>query len=87
MKPHSRTSTPFAYEGPKSKNPLAFKHYDAAKMVDGKTMKEHLRFAVVYWHTFRGNGTDPFGSGTMIRPWDDGSSSRGQRPEPGAGGV
>jgi xylose isomerase len=63
------------YEGPDSRNPLAFKHYDAAEMVDGKTMKEHLRFGVAYWHTFRGTGSDPFGAGTMVRPWDDGSDS------------
>ena len=63
------------YEGPSAKNPLAFKHYHAAEVVEGKTMAEHLRFAVVYWHTFRGTGSDPFGAGTMQRPWDDGSQS------------
>jgi xylose isomerase len=63
------------YEGPKSKNPLAFKHYNPAELVEGKTMREHLRFSVVYWHTFRGTGSDPFGVGTAIRPWDDGSNS------------
>ena len=63
------------YEGPKSKNPLAFKHYNADEIVAGKSMREHLRFAVVYWHTFRGTGSDPFGAGTMIRPWDDGTQS------------
>ena len=64
-----------AYEGPASKNPLAFKHYNPEEMVEGKTMRDHLRFAVVYWHTFRGTGSDPFGAGTMQRPWDDGSNS------------
>ena len=64
-----------AYEGPKSKNPLAFKHYNPDEIVEDKTMKDHLRFAVVYWHTFRGTGSDPFGAGTMQRPWDDGSNS------------
>ena len=64
-----------AYEGPHSKNPLAFKHYNAGEIVAGKTMREHLRFAVAYWHTFRGTGSDPFGVGTMQRPWDDGSNS------------
>ncbi|MEI8288424.1 MAG: xylose isomerase [Verrucomicrobiota bacterium] len=64
-----------AYEGAKSKNPLAFKHYNADEIVAGKTMRDHLRFAVVYWHTFRGTGSDPFGAGTMQRPWDDGSAS------------
>ncbi len=63
------------FEGPKSKNPLAFKHYNASEVVAGKTMRDHLRFAVVYWHTFRGTGSDPFGAGTMQRPWDDGSNS------------
>lgn len=63
------------YEGPKSKNPLAFKHYNANAVVAGKTMRKHLRFAVAYWHTFRGTGSDPFGAGTMQRPWDDGSNS------------
>ncbi len=63
------------YEGPSSKNPLAFKHYDGTELVEGKTMKDHLRFSVVYWHTFRGTGSDPFGAGTMLRPWDDGSAS------------
>jgi len=64
-----------AYEGASSKNPLAFKHYNADEIVAGKTMRDHLRFAVVYWHTFRGTGSDPFGAGTMQRPWDDGTSS------------
>jgi len=67
--------TKIKYEGPKSKNPLAFKHYNASQKVDGKTMHDHLRFSVVYWHTFRGVGSDPFGVGTAIRPWDDGSNS------------
>jgi xylose isomerase len=63
------------YEGPKSKNPLAFKHYNPAELVEGKAMRDHLRFSVVYWHTFRGTGADPFGVGTALRPWDDGSNS------------
>ena len=69
--------TAIAYEGPKSKNPLAFKHYNADEIVAGKPMREHLRFAVAYWHTFRANGSDPFGAGTMQRPWDDGSNTVG----------
>jgi xylose isomerase len=64
-----------AYEGPKSKNPLAFKHYNPEELVEGQSMKDLLRFSVAYWHTFRGTGTDPFGSATLSRPWDDGSSS------------
>jgi len=59
-----------AYEGPESKNPLAFKHYNPSEVVMGKTMEEHLRFAVAYWHTFKGDGSDPFGDRNMIRPWD-----------------
>lgn len=64
-----------SFEGPKSKNPMAFKHYNPSEIVEGRTMKEHLRFSVVYWHTFRGTMSDPFGAGTAIRPWDDGSNS------------
>ncbi len=59
------------YEGPESKNPLAFKYYDADKKVAGKTMREHMRFAVCYWHTFKGAGGDPFGPGTKVFPWMD----------------
>ncbi len=58
------------YEGPQSKNPLAFKWYDANKVVGGKTMKEYLRFAIAYWHTLCGAGGDPFGPGTKSFPWD-----------------
>ncbi len=61
------------FEGPESKNPLAFKWYDENKVVAGKSMKEHLRFAVAYWHTFCGTGEDPFGPGTQIFPWDGAS--------------
>ena len=63
------------FGGPKSRNPLEFKHYNPDEVVDGKTMKEHLRFSVVYWHTFCNALSDPFGVGTAIRPWDDGSNS------------
>ena len=63
------------YEGPDSTNPLAFRWYNENEVVEGKSMKEHMRFSVVYWHTFRGTGSDPFGAGTMVRPWDDGSES------------
>jgi len=63
------------YEGPKSRNPLAFKHYNPDEVIEGKTMKEHLRFSVVYWHTLRGMGADMFGVGTMKRPWEDGTNS------------
>src|SRR6476469_4992104 len=64
-----------AYEGPQSKNPLAFRWYNPGEKVEGKTMAEHMRFTVVYWHTFRGTGSDPFGAATMVRPWEDGSDS------------
>jgi len=58
------------YAGPKSKDPLAFKCYNPKEKVLGKTMREHLRFAVCYWHTFKGLGADPFGPGTMIRQYN-----------------
>ena len=61
--------SPIRFEGPDSRNPLAFKHYNADELVEGKSMKEHLRFAVVYWHTMRGAGGDMFGWGTAERPW------------------
>lgn len=59
------------YEGPESDNPLAFKYYDADRVVAGKPMKDHLRFAVAYWHTFNQEGIDPFGPGTVTFPWDE----------------
>ena len=58
------------FEGPDSRNPLAFRYYDENEVVEGKSMKEHLRFSVAYWHSFRGAGGDPFGPGTMVRPWE-----------------
>jgi xylose isomerase len=58
------------FEGRESDNPLAFKFYDENRLVGGKTMREHLRFAVSYWHTFCGTGGDPFGPGTKVFPWD-----------------
>ena len=61
------------YDGPDSRNPLAFKWYDENKVIGGKTMKEHLRFAVAYWHTFCGTGADPFGPGAQVFPWDGAS--------------
>ncbi len=57
------------YEGPESDNPLAFKAYDPERVVAGKTMEEHLRFAICYWHTFCATGADPFGPGTQFHPW------------------
>lgn len=57
------------YEGPESDNPLAFKTYDPARIVAGKPMEEHLRFAVCYWHSFCGGGADPFGPDTRLPAW------------------
>jgi len=64
-----------AYEGPKAKSTLAFRHYNPDEVVAGKTMRAHLRFAVAYWHAFRNSGADPFGAATMRMPWDDGTDS------------
>ena len=61
------------FEGRESKNPLAFKWYDEKQMIGGKTMKDHLRFAIAYWHTFCGEGGDPFGPGTKSFPWNGAS--------------
>ena len=58
------------YEGKDSDNPLAFKYYNPEQVVAGKTMREHFKFAVAYWHTFCGQGADPFGPGTQNFPWD-----------------
>ncbi len=59
------------YEGAHSTNPFAFKYYNPNEKIGHKTMKEHLRFSVAYWHTFTADGADPFGAGTMIRPWSE----------------
>ena len=64
-----------SYQGPQSRDPLCFRHYQAEEEVEGKAMKDHLRFSVAYWHTFRNPLADPFGAGTAQRPWDDGSGS------------
>ena len=63
------------YEGPQSANPLAFRYYNPEEMVEGKSMQDQLRFSVAYWHTMRGTGSDPFGPGTMLRPWESGSDT------------
>ncbi|WP_094546057.1 xylose isomerase [Petroclostridium xylanilyticum] len=63
------------YEGKDSKNPLAFKYYNPDEVVGDKTMKEHLRFSMAFWHTFTGTGSDPFGTGTMLRPWENTSNA------------
>src|SRR3989304_7224715 len=59
------------FEGKGSKNPLAFKFYDENQVVAGKTMKDHFKFAIAYWHTFCGDGSDPFGKETMLYPWKE----------------
>ena len=59
------------YEGPQSDNPLAFRWYDENKKIAGKTMKEYLRFACAYWHSFNGSGADPFGEPTHLFPWNE----------------
>jgi xylose isomerase len=63
------------YEGPQSKNPFAFKHYNPEEMVEGKTMRDHMRFAAAYWHVMRNGLSDPFGGATALMPWDDQSDS------------
>jgi len=59
------------FEGTDSDNPLAYRWYDENRVIAGKTMKEHLRFAVSYWHSFNGNGADPFGEATHLFPWNE----------------
>ncbi len=63
------------FEGPKSKNALSFKHYNADEVVAGKKMRDHFRFGVAYWHAMRNTLSDPFGGGTSQKPWDDGTDS------------
>ena len=63
------------YEGTGAKNRLSFRHYNADEMIGGKSMKEHLRCSMAYWHTMKNPSGDPFGGGTRLRPWDDGSDS------------
>jgi len=58
------------YEGSKSFNPFAFKYYNPEEIILGKKMKDHLKFSMAYWHTMTGMGSDPFGEGSMVRPWD-----------------
>ena len=58
------------FEGPKSKNPFAFKQYNPDEIVAGKSMKDHCRFAAAYWHVMRNGLSDPFGGPTALMPWD-----------------
>jgi xylose isomerase len=62
------------YEGKNSKNPLAFRWYNPEEEIGGKKMKDHLRFAIAYWHSFCGDGSDPFGNATRFYPWKDASN-------------
>jgi len=70
---------PIQYEGPDSDNPLAFRWYDAGRVVGDRTMAEHLRFAVAWWHSFAADGADMFGAGTLDRPWSAGSPTADPR--------
>ena len=70
-----RKSKPFRYEGPASDNPLAFRHYNPDEKIEGKTLKAQMRFSIAYWHSFRGVGSDPFGWGTIVRPWEKGKDA------------
>ena len=60
------------FEGPASTEPLAFRYYNPDEVIDGKSLKDHLRFSIAYWHSFRGVGADPFGPGTIQRAWEKG---------------
>ncbi len=74
-KAHFPKIKPIAYEGPRSANALSFKHYNPDEVIDGRTMSSHLRFSIAYWHAFRGTGGDPFGPGTIQRPWEKGTNA------------
>ena len=75
MKEFFPSISKIAFEGPDSRKPLAFKHFNPDEVVEGKTMKDHFRFSVVYWHTMRGTGGDMFGWGTAKRPWQTGEGT------------
>ncbi len=68
--------TKIAFEGRESDNPLAFRYYEADRLVGDRTMAEHLRFAVAYWHSFTGSGADPFGAPTIHFPWIKGADAK-----------
>jgi len=74
MTSYFKDISPIQFRGPDSDDALAFRHYDKDRLVLGKRMEDHLRFAVCYWHTFCWNGLDPFGTGTFQRPWFEGGS-------------
>ena len=68
-KEYFKAIDPIKFEGKESDNPLAFKYYNPSQIVAGKTMREHFKFAIAYWHTFCGQGSDPFGPGTQNFAW------------------
>lgn len=70
MKEYFSNVAKVKYEGPESKNPFSFKYYNPDEVIAGKPMREHMRFALSYWHTLTYGGSDPFGVASMIRPWD-----------------
>lgn len=72
-----RVKRPIAFEGAGTDNALAFRHYDPDEVIDGRTMAEHLRFGIAYWHSFRGAGLDLFGGPTVSRPWETGRDPLG----------
>ena len=72
---HFPTIPAIAYEGPQSAQALAFRHYNPDEVIDGRTMAAHMRFSIAYWHAFRGVGSDPFGPGTIVRPWESGKDA------------
>lgn len=74
MTPYFDGIAPIEFRGPDHEGPLAFRHYDRNRIVLGKRMEDHLRFAVCYWHSFVWTGSDPFGLGTFDRPWFDNGS-------------
>ena len=73
--PYFKNIPDIRYEGPQSDNPLAYKYFDPKAKILGKPMKDWMRNAVCYWHTFRGTALDIFGPGTLVRPWEDGTNS------------
>ncbi|MGJ5202694.1 xylose isomerase [Bradyrhizobium sp. HKCCYLR20261] len=73
--PFFQTGATIAYGGPESRSPLSFRWYDKDRMIRGKRMEQHLRFAVCYWHSLCWPGSDPFGGETFLRPWQHGDDA------------
>lgn len=71
MKEYFDNISKINYEGANSKNPYSFKYYNPDEVIGGKKMRDHLRFSLSFWHTLNASGSDPFGAGTMLRPWDN----------------